>query len=157
MIEIKVNQNKIILIDDEDFQLISQYNWTVYKHRNTYYADRKYYSNGKRKKIKLHRLIMNAEPSQIVDHIDGNGLNNQRSNLRFATHQNNTRNSLKYKNNTSGYKGVHWCNTLNKWRAQIFVDKKRKRLGAYTDIKQAHIAYETAAKELFGEFYRENK
>lgn len=99
-----------ILFDDEDFEKFGAYNWTVEKPTNgsSLYAKRKYtYSPNKRKAIALHLAILAiTDVSVFVDHIDGNGLNNQKGNLRIATHKQNTQNGGMQKNNTSGFKGV---------------------------------------------------
>lgn len=107
----------------------------------------------------LHRVILERmlgrtlEKGQFVDHIDGNGLNNVRSNLRLATHSQNLANRAKEKGNKSGYKGVVKKNS--KWLAQITYQRRTIRLGLFYTPEEAHAAYCKKAKELFGDFFHE--
>ena len=108
----------------------------------------------------LHRLlaeafIPNPDNKPFVDHIDGDPLNNCLSNLRWCTHAENMRNRKKHRNNTSGHKGVSFHKVSGKWRAQIKVDGEKNHLGLYDSPEEAAAAYEEAAKEAFGEYYRE--
>ena len=105
----------------------------------------------------MHREILGiTDPKINVDHLDGDGLNNQRSNLRVCTDSQNGANRGKQKNNKSGYKGVHWNKKTKKWAAQIQYHKKVLNLGYYSDIIEAAKAYDKKALELFGEFARLN-
>jgi len=112
------------------------------------------------KKYYLHRLlaeafIPNPENKPEVDHIDGNKQNNCLSNLRWCTHAENMRNRKKHRNNTSGYTGVTFHKAKGKWQAYISIDGKQKHLGLFHTKEEAAAAYEEAAKEAFGEFFRE--
>lgn len=114
---------------------------------------------GTDKNFYVHRLIAlafipNPDNKRCVDHIDGNRRNNNISNLRFATYQENCRNGVKRNTNTSGFVGVSWDKSLKKWRAQIKINGIKKHLGCFVNIEDAKIAYQNKAKELFGEFYR---
>ena len=100
MKKIKLTQGKVALVDDGDFEWLSQWKWT---YKNGGYA---YRSIGSKGHIFLHRAIMKSPKNLEIDHINGNGLDNRRSNLRFATHKQNIRNQQKQKNRTSKYKGV---------------------------------------------------
>lgn len=106
--------------------------------------------------LRMHRILIGAKKGQKVDHIDGNGLNNRRSNLRFATSQQNGRNCRKPINNTSGYKGVTWNKRGRKWVAQIMFCKKKIGLGRYKTATSAYAAYCIASALLHGEFGRTN-
>lgn len=99
---------------------------------------------------------MQPEDGFWVDHINGDTLDNRRSNLRLCTVSGNNHNRMKSKNNTSGYKGVSWLKQNQKWRAYIKVNSKDKHLGCYLDKEDAARAYDKAAKEYFGEFARLN-
>lgn len=99
---------------------------------------------------------MNANPGQIVDHIDGNTLNNQKGNLRFADRSQNGCNSKPKKTNTSGYKGVS-KNAAGKWIAQLTVRRTFHWIGSYTTKKEAAAAYDAAALIFHGEFAKTNK
>lgn len=110
--------------------------------------------------IFLHRVVLErmiGRPlvsAECVDHIDGDTLNNRRSNLRLATLAQNTRNKRKSVRNKSGYKGVCQEKNPNRWRAQIQVNGHKQRLGGFDSPEEAHEAYIKAAKELHGEFAR---
>lgn len=99
---------------------------------------------------------MNAESGQTVDHIDGNGLNNSRSNLRFVTPSQNLLNTSKRSDNTSGHKGISWCPDRGKYQVYINVDRKRKSLGRYRTLEEAIYVRDQAAKEHYGEFAKDN-
>jgi len=144
---IKTKSGYEILIDDDDYRLVSQYKWHVYKDRNIYYATSK--SNGAR--IKMHRLILNAQPGEIVDHIDGNGLNNQKSNLRICTVQENIRN-MKAILGKSKYKGVSFKKNMKKWQANIGFNYKMLFIGYFQTQEQAAAAYDEVARALFGDY-----
>ena len=102
----------------------------------------------------LHRLIMNAGPNDIIDHINCNVLDNRRCNLRFATSAENNQNRQLGKNNSSGIKGVYWRKRENKWNAQININKKRIHLGYYENLDDARDAIRESRIELHGEFCR---
>jgi hypothetical protein len=100
----------------------------------------------------MHRVIMNAPSGMLVDHRDGNGLNNQKSNLRICNRKQNQQNRPMNSNNKSGYKGVCWNKRSNKWRSGIRVDNKDIFLGSFFCLVKAAKAYDEAAKKYFGEF-----
>jgi len=100
----------------------------------------------------LHRVIAKAQDSQYVDHIDGDGLNNRKSNLRLCNSSENGKNTKRPSNNRSGYKGVHWHKGAKMWRAQIRADDKRIHIGYFKDKVDAAIAYNKAALIYHGNF-----
>ena len=113
--------------------------------------------NGIRKRIKSHRLawyIVYGELPDIIDHIDGNGMNNKISNLRSCSHRENQLNRGVQLNNKSGYKGVSYCKLSNKWKAQITHKKEKIYLGLFPSALEASKAYERKALELFKGFYQ---
>ena len=106
----------------------------------------------------MHRKIMGAEGEILVDHINHNGLDNRKVNLRFATYSQNNSNTRMRKNpGASKYKGVQWSKQRNKWTAIIRYNKKRKFLGYYTDERKAAKAYNEAAKIYHGQFASPNE
>ena len=107
--------------------------------------------NGLRNRY-LHREIMGADDSTVVDHINGDKLDNRRQNLRLCTQQQNCLNSRLRSNNVSGVKGVYWCNKRLKWTAQISINKKTFSLGRFADFESAVQARLEKEKELFGNF-----
>lgn len=136
--------------DDEDADLVAAHSWhMVNGYVQTELGDRK---NGTRRILRLHRMIMQPTPDQLVDHRNRDPLDNRRSNLRIATRSKNGMNRGAQANNTSGFKGVSLHAKTGRWRAYITVDKKTKHLGLFPTPELAHAAYVRAADELHGEF-----
>ena len=111
-------------------------------------------------RLQNHRIVFalstGVDPGNLqIDHIDNDGSNNDPTNLRLATNLQNSRNRGAQKNNTSGRKGVAWHDPSQKWRAEIAVNGKKRHLGLFESVDAASAAYEAAAREVNGEFYRE--
>ena len=143
MKEIPLTQGQVAVVDDDIYEELMKYKWHAQKHRNTYYARRTVHekgNNGKCRCVMLHHIVIGNPPlGMIVDHIDGNGLNNQRSNLRFVTCRQNQQNQHIAK--TSQYPGVHWHKKINRWVSRIKVNGIRRNLGVYVNEKDAFEAY----------------
>jgi len=156
MKEIQITQNRVVSVSDEDYKEISQYSWSY--SASTGYAVRKGRKNcTEPRTVHMHRVIMNAKANQQVDHINGNKLDNRRSNLRFATVQKNAFNRKKPKVRcTSQYKGVLKRKNASKWEARIKLNNKAIYLGRFVNEKDAARAYNEAALKYFGEFARCN-
>ena len=148
-----VNDN--ILINKEDLNNILKYKRYISVNSSGYA-----YFRYKQADYFLHRLIMGLPTRYdnmtklIVDHLNGNRLDNRKSNLRICRKEKNPINCKKYKNNTSGCKGVSWLKRLNKWQVVIHKNKKRIYLGVYSDLKEAITVRKEAEKKYFGEFIR---
>jgi len=146
------------IIDAENVPLVEGYNWQhIGPNRQTNYARRNgLVSRGEntRSGLYMHRVILDAPAGLEVDHIDGNGLNNRRGNLRLATPSQNSCNKGVTKSNTSGYKGVFWEKGRGKWRALIRLNYKLKHLGFFDTPEKAYKAYCEASDKLHGEFGR---
>ena len=140
-IKLKLQTGNCVVIDDSDYELISQYKW----HEDHGYARTS--SGGK--KIYMHRLLMGSPNSQ-VDHINRDRLDNRKANLRVCSDLQNKWNLPKQGRNKSGYKGV--TRHSNLWRATIVVNGKQKSLGYHKEILDAARAYDKAALEYFGEY-----
>lgn len=147
-------KNRKVIIDDEDLNLINSLNWTVEINP----VGQVYFSNRKNK-VRLHRLIMNCPKGMVVDHINGNTLDNRKSNLRICTKLENQYNQKKHKGNRhSKYKGVTFRKELKSkpWEAFIYKDYKSTRLGYFATEKEAAVAYNAKALELYGQFAKLN-
>ncbi len=154
--QIPLTQGKYALVDDDVYEWASQYRWCASNKGNTSYAVRNVGNGLVIKRIHLHREIMNAPHGTLVDHINGDGLNCTRANMRLASRSENNRNSCKQINNTSGFKGVYWNKNKNKWHAQIRANNRRVHIGLFPDIEQAARAYDVAARKYHGEFAKTN-
>lgn len=152
MKKIKLSQGKFALVDDEDYEYLNQWKWYAQKVKNTFYAIRTDRTSGKRKTIRMHRIIMNTPEKMETDHKDHFGLNNQKYNLRNCTKHQNSMNKKLYEKTSSKYKGVSWYPRYQKWIAYITLNRKRKFLGYFSSEKEAGIYRKNKAKELFGEF-----
>jgi len=160
MAEVTLNNGLISIVDDEDFALVSQFKWYASKSCGRIYPLTNIKTNEGRKLLRMHRLLLNPPAGQLVDHIDGDSLNNTRANLRLCTQKENLRNrgKDKVKNPTSKYKGV----SLNRrsvnmgqasiWRATLNVDGKQIHIGSYPTEVDAAVAYNTFAIKHYGEF-----
>jgi hypothetical protein len=148
---IELTQNKVAIVDDDDFELVNKYKWHYSK------ASKNYGRAKSTSGIAMHRLIMKAEKGQEIDHINGNTLDNRKTNLRFVTHFNNQKNMKKSIANKSGYKGVSWHNKAKKWQSHIMIANKNMYLGLFNDVKEAAKAYNIKAIEHFGEFAKLNE
>lgn len=139
-----------VVVDEVDFEAVSTKTW--YCHQRGYAV-----TGGNDGAIKMHRFIMEKvvgrtlSPSEFIDHIDRNGLNNTRGNLRLATRSQNGANKNKYCG-SSAYKGVSWSTKSNKWYAQIRCNKKSYHLGSFSSEIEAAREYDQAAYFFFGPF-----
>jgi len=149
---IPLNHGKFAVIDSEDWFRVSGYNWRCRLDGNTYYAYTFCRINGRQKRIFMHRLILNAPNHKLVDHIDGNGLNNRKTNLRLCNYTQNAWNRRPAAGGHSKYKGVTWNNNSKKWYVRICKDYKSIYLGCFDNEIEAALAYDRKAEELFCEF-----
>lgn len=156
--EIQLTQGKVAIVDDSDFEYLNQYKWHALKIGNTFYAARTItVIKNKHKLLLMHRFITNNIDTKMhTDHINGEGLDNRKINLRICTATQNLMNRGVQINNKTGYKGVSYDKKLNKYRAQIRINKVTKNLGYYIDPIDAARVYNTAAIKYYGEFAQLN-
>lgn len=155
MMKIPLSNGGYTVVDNEDYDYINNWKWVR--------SSRGYAQRGSKVKIDdefrgvtylIHRVLMDAKKGQQIDHVNGNPLDNRRSNLRFSTQKQNLRNQKVAKNNKTGHKGVSVCG--NKYRAMIGMDGKLKHLGLFNTVEEASMAYNVAAFQYDPEFSRLN-
>lgn len=153
MKEIQLTKGKFALVDDEDYEWLSQWKW--FTHSNGY-AVRGEGTWPRQKIVLMHRAIMQVPSGMEVDHTNGGKLDNRRANLRICNHTENMRNRKSQSGGTSQFKGVFWDKHYQKWRAQIKVNNKRFHLGRFEKEVDAARSYDDAALEHHGEYARLN-
>lgn len=155
MKEIKLTQDKVAVVDDEDYEWLSLHKWCVQKGRNTFYAvrsTRKSEDGLPITAIMMHRAILekhaSLQPEHETDHRSGDGLDNQRSNLRSVTTRQNQQNQVNRSKQSSKFPGVHWNKRAGKWQSRITINGKRKHLGYFDNEEDAALAYIVALKQI---------
>lgn len=141
-----MTQGYVAIVDASDYDLVAAFKWYPLKGMHTVYARR---CDG----AMMHRLILGLRPDERGDHINGDGLDNRRANLRPCTQRQNSFNARSFRGK---YKGVKWEPRHRKWRARILVERRDIYLGLYKNVDDAARAYNDAARQLFGEFARLN-
>jgi len=141
--------NTFALVDDKDFNLVSKYNW--------YLTDTGYARTSTPKKMYMHRLILGLKTKKQCDHISGNKLDNRRKNLRGCEERKNHYNQKLRSNNKSGFRGVSFDTSRNKWVVQITKDGKTNHGGRFKDLNIAIKECVKLSKELYGDFYNEGR
>lgn len=153
MKHIPLTKGKFAVVDDEDYEVLSCYKWSASTGKGKkWYAVRM----GDYKLILMHRQIMNPPKGLEVDHIDSDGLNNARNNLRVVTHRQNIMGKKKHKNTASKYRGVIWNKSRNRWNAQIKVNYKGIYLGSSKIQEEAAKMYDIASIKYFGIYGKTN-
>lgn len=151
---IPLTKGKVAVVDEADYAALSQYKWSARKDGNRYYAERNsHLGDGTRIHVQMHQEILGEK---YTDHINGDGLDCRRENLRPATHSQNRYNRGAQSNNTSGYKGVIWDKKRLKWQANIQASGKRFFRGYFGTAEDAARAYDEMALVLHGEFAKLN-
>jgi len=155
-VEVLLTQNKKALIDYMDYKVVSKHKWHTHKSSDILYAGTNLYSKEKNRnqtKILMHSLILGEN---LIDHKNGNGLDNRRSNIRACTISQNRANSSKAKGTSSKYKGVFWRDADKKWFAQTSKNHKRYYIGKFENASDAAKAYDNFARKLYGDFAKLN-
>ena len=162
MRQIELNRGWFALVDDEDYEYLSQWKWKCEEHNKDNIHNQYARRHSKRRKgggyiggVLMHRLILGIEnnPKLFVDHKNRNGLDNRKENLRIATKSQNSKNRRSAMNSSSQYLGVYWAKDRRKWRVEIKAESgERIRGGQYETEKDAAMAYDVLAKIYHGEF-----
>lgn len=153
---VPLTRGKVAIIDRTDAPLVAPYRWTAICYDGRWYARRSRRVSEGQGEVFLHQQLFPVLPGWTVDHVDGDGLNCRRENLRQANHSENQCNKPAYRTNKSGYKGVDWDSHHGKWRAQIAKDGRHYHLGRFDTAEEAARAYDAAARRLHGAFARVN-
>lgn len=153
MKKILLSKGIYTLVDDEDYPKLMLCKWwkvSSLRNPDRYYAYSQFRKNGKKITIRMHRKILGLKKGEVCDHIDGDGLNNQKSNLRKCTYSQNSMNQIVRSGRK--FKGVSFHNEKNKYRAYITLSGRFKHLGYFDCEKKAALVYNKAAKRYFGVF-----
>ncbi|MGA2323997.1 MAG: HNH endonuclease [Sedimentisphaerales bacterium] len=154
---IYLGEDEWTILDQQDYYRFGNLKWTISGNGKKFYATRFLkIAPGKTKTLSLHRAIMNAPKGLVVDHINGESLDNRRANLRLATQSQNSCNKRKRKNTSSQFRGVSFYKPQGVWNAYINVAGKRIQLGYFDSEIEAAKAYDAAARKYHGEFARLN-
>jgi hypothetical protein len=149
---IPLTKGMFAIVDPEDFERLSKYRWHVTKNGSTFYAKRNAPTRKTTAPIYMHRCLIKVPPGHVVDHINHNGLDNRRANLRPASRAQNNRYSKKRKNTRSKYKGVSFYSREKQFVAKITTDGNTVTLGYFNDEVLAAKAYDKAARTYHKEF-----
>lgn len=148
---VKVGDKRAIV--DREFEYFKNFKWYL---SSGGYAARMIDINGVIFVSFMHRIVAGTPKGMKTDHINGNKLDNRKSNLRICNISENNRNCCVHKDNKSGFKGVYWDKSRNKWAAGVRCNKKHYTIGRFNRIEDAVSAYNIRAKELFGDFAKLN-
>lgn len=153
MREIKLtNSDQVTIVDSDMFDYLNQWAWRIQVDGYVTRWDSKKDGEKRPKLIFLHREVVNTPKGKITDHINRNRLDNRSDNLRVCNHSQNNSNTKKFSTNKSGYRGVSWNNSQEKWLAYISFDYTNYYLGSFDNKHDAASAWNAAARELKGEF-----
>lgn len=150
--KIPLTKKKYAIVDIDQYYELIQFKWVAHPSRHTFYASRKIHEHdGKKKYLMMHNKIMGLCPKDCWDHINGNGLDNRRANLRAASYSQNLANSPK-RSKKNRYKGVRFMKSVNKWVVKLGFQGTEKYGGVFESEKEAALAYNKLAKKYYGEF-----
>jgi hypothetical protein len=152
---IPLKGGRLAKVDDDDYPIVCQYKWWIQDHKTRFYARTNGPTiRGRRRGLLMHRLIfgLRFKDGKQIDHVNSDGLDNRRCNLRLCTNQENQFNRRRHGKFSSRFKGVYWDKRVGRWHAQIKLDNRRVNLGYFANESDAARAYNRAARKHFGEF-----
>jgi hypothetical protein len=153
---IRLTLGKYAIVDPEDYWALSKYDWFAVPSSSIYYAMRNDFTRHKYAPVSMHRMVLAVDKGLVVDHINGNGLDERKANLRGITEAQNRLNRHKHAKASSKFKGVSRHKRTERWMAYISVNSRRMFLGYFDDEGEAARVYDEAAKKYHGEFARLN-
>lgn len=145
MPEVRVGKHHVALVDEADLERVTQFNWWLHRNRSSTYALAGTRSNGTRSCVLMHRLILQPPDDVHVDHINGDGLDNRRCNLRVVTpaeNQQNRRGASRH--SKTGVRGVRWDESIQRFRASVRVSRKQVFSAAFRTLAEAEVAVKQA-------------
>lgn len=152
---IPLTQGKYAIVDPDDYRHLCKYKWCAVRDGRQFYARRSFRTKeGRKRNMPMHRQVLKVAAGLLIDHINRDGLDNRKANLRPATAAQNARNRTKCvkENSVSKYKGVYRCVGRTGWQARMRVNGKHTFLGYFHDEVQAARAYDLAARKYHGQF-----
>jgi len=150
MKKIKLSRGLFATVDDDQYEKLNAFKWSALKGRYTYYAVRT--QHNLKKTILMHRQIMEAAKGTLIDHKNGNGLDNTKENLRFASYAENQHNRRNEPYGKSKYRGIVGREKIKAWQAKIGAKGKYYHLGYFKEEKEAALAFDKGALKYHGEF-----
>ena len=150
-VQVQFVKGTVVLLSEQDFAMFKKYTWHIERARHTCYLRTRI----GRRWPRFHQLILRRGPGKVIDHIDGNGLNNARSNLRVCSRAQNQQGAARARK-WSEYVGVSFHKARNKWTASIQFRGKKHYLGVYDSQRAAALAYDVKADQLYGRYAKKN-
>ena len=157
--KIPLTKGKSAIVDNNDYDILAKYSWYSNESSTTPYAYRSRWISGENRSVEIpmHHVVMNCVGrGEEVDHINGNGLDNRKENLRFVTRAQNNWNQKPRNCTSSRYKGVSWNKRREYWESYIQVNNRKHHLGSYQNEEMAALAYDLSALCMRGEYARVN-
>jgi len=145
--KLPLTQDQFAIVDEDDYDRLAQYKWCVSRSRNCLYARRSSKYQGKKITLQMHRVVLGLEYNDnlIIDHINRNGLDNRKANLRIVSQKINSYNCKMQRHNTSGYRGVAFYKQTGKYASYIKINGIQKHLGFYETPIEAALAHDVAS------------
>lgn len=152
MAKLYLTNGTAVLVDDEDLERLLPYKWAEHRTTDHLTSYARAEVNGKKDRRLMHRMILDAPRGSDIDHINGDGLDNRKVNLRLATRSQNMHNQRNRRNNTSGFKGVTLDSRNGRWRGRVMLERRSVSLGYFATKEEAAAVVRAARQKLHGDF-----